>query len=121
MSKPTIIQTLFRLSFVSSILVISYIAFLPNYNDLPELTSLSDVLNHFAAFFVLSFFLDRGFSARIGSAFLILFIYGLFIEVVQYFLPNRCFDLLDVAVDMVGVVIYYALLRMFLLIKGSEY
>ena len=100
-------RLLSRISFVILVIIISYIAFLPNYNDLPEFTSLSDVLNHFFAFFVLSIFLDQGFSPKKRHAFLILFAYGFFIEAVQHFLPNRVFDLMDIAVDILGVVVYY--------------
>lgn len=101
------LRQLSKICFVSLVIIISYIAFLPNYNDLPEFTSVSDVLNHFFAFFVLSIFLDQGFTPKIGQAFLLLFIYGFFIETVQHFLPNRVFDLMDIAVDMVGVCTYY--------------
>ncbi len=96
-----------RFCFISLLFAISYIAFLPNYNTLPELTSMSDVLNHFLAFLVLSFFLDRGFSLRVRYAFAVLFAYGFYIEGVQYFLPNRAFELLDIAVDMIGFSAYY--------------
>jgi VanZ family protein len=120
MLKPTLLQSLFRLAFVASVLVIATIAFLPNYDDLPELTSFSDILNHFAAFFVLSLFLERGFSPRVQVAFMLLFAYGLFIETVQHFLPSRCFDLLDLAVDMAGVAAYYLLLYALFLVKRSK-
>ncbi len=120
MPKPTVIQTFFRLAFVGSLLTIATIAFLPNYDDLPEITSFSDILNHFAAFFVLSFLLEQGFGSGVRSAFAILFSYGLFIETVQHFLPSRCFDLLDLAVDLAGVLVYYLLLYALFLIKRPE-
>lgn len=120
MPKPTLLQSFFRLVFVASVVVIATIAFLPNYDDLPELTSFSDILNHFSAFFVLSFLLERGFSPRVRMAFLLLFAYGLFIETVQHFLPSRCFDLLDLAVDMAGVAVYYLLLYALFLIKRPK-
>lgn len=101
------LRLLSKLSFIFLVLVISYIAFLPNYDQLPEFTSVSDILNHFFAFFVLSVFLDQGFSPKLKTAFLILFIYGFFIEVVQHFLPNRVFDLMDILVDMIGFGVYY--------------
>lgn len=103
-----ILRTGSKISFLALILIISYIAFLPNYNDLPKFTTISDVLNHFFAFFVLSIFLDYGFSPKFKCMLIILFIYGFFIESVQYFLPNRMFDFLDIAVDMLGVGAYVA-------------
>ncbi len=96
-----------KICFVSLVIIISYIAFLPNYDDLPEFTSISDVLNHFFAFFVLALFLDQGFLPKIRNAFLLLFVYGFFIEAVQHFLPNRVFDLMDIIVDMIGICAYY--------------
>ena len=35
--------------------------------------------------------------------------YGLFIEVLQYFSPDRSFSLLDWVADFIGIVIYYSL------------
>ena len=96
-----------RIIFIFLITIISYIAFLPNYDNLPEFTSLSDILNHFMAFLILALFLDLGFSAKIKNAIFILVCYGFFIEVVQHYLPNRVFDLLDVLVDTLGVAFYY--------------
>ena len=95
-----------RFSFFSLLIIIAYIAFLPNYEALPSFTSLSDVFNHFIAFFVLALFLDLAFSPRYKHTLLILFLYGLFIECVQYFLPNRAFDVLDLMVDFFGVAMY---------------
>ncbi len=95
--------------FIVLLLIISSIAFLPNYDNLPEVVSVSGIINHFVAFLVLSFFLDNGYQLKIKNAFLVLFVYGFFIEAVQYFLPNRCFELLDLVVDMSGVVVFYVL------------
>ena len=114
MSKHlTKLRLLSKISFVILLFIISYIAFLPNYEKLPELTSLSDVLNHFLAFFVLALFLDIGFQVKVDIAFSILFVYGLFIEFVQYFLPNRHFDLLDILVDLTGFIFYLIIKKLF--------
>ena len=96
----------FRLSFFALLFIISYIAFLPNYNALPEMASLSDIFNHFIAFFVLALFLDLAYVPKYKILIISLLLYGLFIECVQYFLPNRAFDLLDVLVDSSGIFIY---------------
>ena len=107
------IRRLAQFIFFFLLLVISYIAFLPNYNSLPELTSVSDILNHFMAFFVLAIFLDMGFCLKYRYAFALLLLYGFFIESVQYFLPNRDFSLLDIVVDMAGLLAYYICLLFF--------
>ena len=109
-----------RVAFVVLAIVIAIIAFLPNYDALPEVVSISDVLNHFGAFFVLAVLLDYGFSPSKVRQIGILFAYGFFIEAVQYFLPNRMFDLLDLVVDMAGVLAWFGaktLLMKILLIK----
>ena len=95
--------------FVLLIVIISAIAFLPNYDKLPEVVSISGVINHFVAFFVLAFFLDNAYQPTIKKALILLFAYGFFIEFVQYFLPNRCFELLDLVVDISGVLVFYFL------------
>ncbi|HIC44806.1 MAG TPA: VanZ family protein [Sulfurimonas sp.] len=100
------IRSLFKMGFISLVVIISYIAFLPNYEALPEVASLSDNFNHLIAFFVLSLFLDLGFSPTSRSLVISLLMYGLFIESVQYFLPNRAFDLLDIVVDLSGIMGY---------------
>jgi len=100
------IRLVSKVIFLFLVSIISYIAFLPNYDTLPELTSLSDILNHFIAFYVLALFLDFGFSPKNRYILLILCIYGLFIECIQCFLPNRSFDVLDLVVDLCGVIMY---------------
>jgi len=95
--------------FVILLVIIATIAFLPNYDKLPEIVSISGIINHFVAFFVLAFFLDNGYNLKVKNAFLLLFIYGFFIEFVQYFLPNRCFELLDLVVDSSGILSFYVI------------
>lgn len=107
----TKITLFYRANLFVLLLIISYLAFLPNYDNLPQVVSISDVINHFAAFFTLSFFLYKGFNTTIVKLFLILSIYGLFIETVQYFLPNRVFSLEDIFVDLVGVIVFVILLK----------
>ena len=103
------VRLLSKLVFVLLIVIISAIAFLPNYDKLPEVVSISGVINHFVAFLVLAFFLNNGYKLNSKNVFLLLFTYGFFIEAVQYFLPNRCFELLDLVVDMSGVGAFYFL------------
>ena len=105
------VRLLSKLLFILLLVIISVIAFLPNYDKLPEVVSISGVINHFVAFFVLAFFLDNAYQPKIKNALILLFAYGFFIEFVQYFLPNRCFELLDLVVDMSGVGAFYFLKR----------
>lgn len=92
------------------VLLVAFLAFgpLPNGGKGGSYTQISDKLDHVLAFFVMAFFLGRGFVSS-GSPylkFLPLAFYGLVIEVVQWFLPTREFSLLDVAADVAGILLY---------------
>jgi len=94
-----------RLIFFLALIVITTIAFLPNYDDLPQIASFSDLLNHAFAFFVLYLLLDIAYlqvNTKYKIAFLLF--YAFFIEAVQYFLPTRCADFLDILADSVGII-----------------
>ncbi len=74
--------------------------------------SVQDKLNHFVAFLVLAFLLDFSFP---GSRFntkkiLLLFSYGVGLEVIQYYLPNRMFSLFDVGANILGLLGYSLLI-----------
>ena len=106
-------SALFRLLFTVAFGAITYIAFLPNYDTLPQIASFSDLLNHAVAFMVLYLLLEyaRVSDSMVKKATFFLF-YALFIELVQYFLPTRCADFYDVIADMFGVVTALMLLRL---------
>ncbi|MHC3994229.1 VanZ family protein [Thiomicrolovo sp. ZZH C-3] len=93
-----------KLLFAVTLLAVSILAFIPTYEPLPTVVSVSDVLNHFAAFFtlyLLHLFAFPLFSWRLRSA--LLLGYGILIEAVQAFLPNRHASLSDIAVDAAAV------------------
>ncbi|WP_345986509.1 VanZ family protein [Sulfurimonas sp. HSL-1656] len=97
-------MTAAKLLFAAALLAISILAFIPSYDPLPKLASFSDILNHFAAFFtlyMLHLFSYPALSWRLRSA--VLLAYGLLIEIVQAFLPNRYASLSDLAVDAAAV------------------
>jgi len=71
-----------------------------------------DKANHFIAFFTLYVTLSLGYQKfELFKKVLILLSFGIQIEVVQYFLPNREFSLLDVFADGVGIVIWIIVVR----------
>ena len=101
-------RALFRVLFLTSLLIISYLAFLPNYDNLPEVASFSDILNHTLAFFVLYILLDFSqITTKVYKKILFFLFYAIFIEVVQYFLPTRCADFYDIVADTSGVFLAY--------------
>ncbi|MFD2231654.1 VanZ family protein [Alkalimarinus sediminis] len=70
-------------------------------------STFNDKFNHLIAFGVLSFLCHIAFQTHPSIRWAIaLFGYGLFIELVQYFLPYREFSLLDLATDLLGIVLY---------------
>ncbi len=67
--------------------------------------SLNDKLLHFMAYSTLTLWLYLLFSSKtilIKSLFL-LFLYGLFIEFLQYFIPNRYFSVMDILANFLGI------------------
>ncbi len=90
-----------------AVITIFILAVVPNYNYLPEVFSLSDKLNHTAAFFLLAA-LAYGSRYAHPYRFQLFFLggYALFIEAVQYFLPTRCFSPADVVADILGVGVF---------------
>ncbi|RUM61550.1 MAG: VanZ family protein [Sulfurimonas sp.] len=100
-----------KILFFSALAAISFLAFLPNYDDLPDVVSFSDTFNHAAAFFVLTLLCRFAFPALQPKIHVFLMLlYGLFIEAVQHFLPTRYGDPFDVLVDIIGIALAYAII-----------
>lgn len=102
----------FKVLYLLAVVTVFILAIVPDYDLLPEVFSLSDKLNHTAAFFVLA---GLGYGARFKHAYRyqIVFLvgYAFFIEAVQYFLPTRFFSLSDVVADAVGIGLFLLLNR----------
>lgn len=98
---------LFRVAFVVALVLGTHLA----TTDAPPhaMASLNDKLQHLTAFAVLALLLDRSYfrqRAYWSAVALPLLGYGLAIECVQYFLPYRSFDLLDLVADAIGLGAY---------------
>ena len=104
MSRTHIIA--FRVVLTVALLAITHLAFTPQ--QYPVLKDISDKANHIFAFYVLALLVDFSFPKdRLGfSKVFALLSYGLLIEVIQYFLPNRTSSLLDLLADGVGIASY---------------
>ena len=105
-----------RAAFLIALAAVEYLATTSQHISLVE--SLWDKFNHFFAFSVLYLLLSLGF-ARLSfwqkAALLLLF--GMQIEIVQSFLPARCFSMLDVVADTIGIIMgagVFSLLRRYL-------
>ena len=68
--------------------------------------SLWDKFNHFFAFSVLYLLFSFGYPLlRFWQKSTLLLLFGIQIEIVQSFLPARCFSMLDVLADSIGILI----------------
>ena len=97
-----------RIFFYIILIVVFILAVIPKTEEFPEITRISDKLNHFAAFLTLAFLIDFGYPLK-GFFWKVMYLgsYGLIIEVAQYFLPYREFSLFDLAVDIMGLSFYF--------------
>jgi VanZ family protein len=98
-----------RLGLAVAFVAITVLALMPAH-EVP-VTSGWDKLDHWTAFFTLSFLAAHAFPRRsFWQIALALVTYGIGIEVAQYFTPDRDADAMDVVADSIGVLIYWLLL-----------
>ncbi len=95
----------FRTLFFSALISISILAILPDYNGLPPIVSVSDLLNHAAAFSVLTILYAFAYSHTPKRIAITLIAYGGLIEAVQAFLPTRYASFEDIVADSVGIIV----------------
>lgn len=75
---------------------------------------ISDKIRHIFAFLVLSVCIDFAHTLMANKIKIYLLVgYGVFIEVLQYFLPYREFDFGDIVFNALAVFIYFLLFRRF--------
>jgi len=75
----------------------------------PHVEKINDKITHVIAFYILALlsdfaFPDYNFGLKEVCA---LLIYGLLLEIIQYFLPYRTFSLLDLVADGIGMAGYF--------------
>lgn len=89
-----------------ALLATSYLAFTPRH--FPVIEHIYDKIRHVGAFVILASLTDFAFpKSRFGASKVAwLVAYGVFIEVVQRFMPYRSAEVLDVVADLVGVACY---------------
>lgn len=114
---------LFQISFVICLIAIEYLA--TTTTSIPAVSNSWDKLNHFVAFFVLYILFDFGFKifTTLGKVSL-LFLFAVQIELVQYFIPNRYFSLLDILADGFGIIIGIFIIRFYnkyIKVKDTSY
>jgi len=84
-------------------LLVSYAAAVLPQDAAPKLGSLSDKSTHFIAFAVLTLLFRFSYRLTWFRTLLILCIYAGFIEVSQFFTPDRCAEVLDIVADIIGI------------------
>jgi len=74
--------------------------------------SVNDKLAHITSFLILGLLAQQAYPQLITGWPLYIWLqaYGLGIELIQYFIPERSFSLLDLAADAAGLLIAYALM-----------
>ncbi len=92
-----------RIIFIAYCTIILYLSFTPQTVEVAN----SDKLNHFLAFSVYAFLFFLAYSKNFIKIFLAVLLFGSFIEFVQYFLPYRSCDLLDIIADCIGGITGY--------------
>ena len=97
-NHPTMFRILFWIALIGS-----YIAAVVPQELAPQLGSLSDKSTHFIAFTVLTLLLRFAYSVTLAQTFLLLLFYAVFIELSQFFTPNRSAEWLDIVADVIGI------------------
>ena len=100
---------LLKLIFIAYLLIISFLAFSPNNAGI---NVGGDKTNHILAFTVFTILNFFAFRKRFFHIFIYGLSFGIFIEFVQYFLPYRDADIMDILADSIGLVAGVLLLYM---------
>ena len=103
-------RTYFRVLFWLA-LIVSYTAAILPQEVAPTIGTLGDKAHHILAFWVLGVLLRLAYQVNYLYGLLILIGYGNFIEVSQYFTPNRCAEYQDIVADTIGIFIGFIFYR----------
>lgn len=100
----------YRLMFYITLVAVTLLALVPQ--EQAVVTTGWDKSNHLLAFFVLLLLLDRSYlNLSLWRVKLpLLLFYGVWIELMQWFMPSRFFSGLDVLADSVGLLLYAVLI-----------
>jgi VanZ family protein len=106
-----ILPKLFTLSFFICLIAIEYLA--TTTITIKPLENSWDKANHFIAFFVLYINLYFShFNIKPKYIICLLIAFAVQIEIVQAFIPNRYFSLLDIVADSIGILIGIILVKL---------
>lgn len=93
----------FKFAFFTALICVEILSLLPKS---PEIILKSwDKFNHFLAFSTLFVLFNLAFkSVKFRVSFALLLLFGIQIEIVQSFTPNREFSFFDILADVVGLI-----------------
>jgi len=121
--KLKLSKRFYKFLFFSAVWTILILATIPD--DGVELDlAYEDKIKHIIAFFTLSFLLNKASSTikhRVRNIFALL-LFGIFIEIVQMFLPYREASVADIYADLTGILIfqlYLSAYRFYLFKRGD--
>lgn len=72
-----------------------------------------DKIAHFFLFMILAASMHLAFAPRAWVGLSVLLVYGIAIEWIQYHIPGRGAEVMDVVADMLGALTFYGLLFLF--------
>ncbi len=108
----------FKTIFFITAFAIFYLALVPS-NEIFIDFGLGDKFNHFLAFFTLSLLLNRSSSSyqkRLRNV-ISLILFGILIEIVQYFVAYRSASVYDVLADILGIIAFQSLYTLYRIIR----
>lgn len=109
-------ETVSKILFIIALVAIEYLA--TTTIAIKPLEHSWDKANHFIAFFVLFSLLTYAHSYLSNyMKFYIIILFGIQIEIVQFFIPNRDFSLLDIFADSIGI--FIAMLFLYFVKKSN--
>lgn len=115
MNKKLLFQFLFLSAFV-----ISLFLFLQQGGDSGITIPHADKFGHFVIFFTLALLFDLAYRVPKFSGIILLFIYGVAIELIQGTLATREASFADAMADLIGVLAYYFVVQKKLTWAGHD-
>ena len=116
-------KTVFKILFFIVVIALMLSPVLPNdFTDFIYFLGLNDKDEHFIAFFLLSFLLNRASDTRIHRLRNVtaLVVFGILIEFVQSFIPERSASVFDAFADFLGILTFQFLFSMYLFFKKEK-
>ncbi len=116
-------KIVYKVAFFALVLLLMFTPVLPEkLVEIFTFLQLNDKMEHFIAFFLLSFLLNRASSTmahRIRNV-MALLAFGIIIECIQYFIPNRSTSFYDVLADFIGIMMFQFSFSVYLYFKGRK-